>query len=75
MYFIYIRYQDTIYLITPEEEGVGMTETKAEELVNLLVDQDNFGGHVTHEPSGDEFYIGIPAAAMRDVIFFAKKKD
>lgn len=75
MYFIYIRFQETIYLITPEEEGVGMPEAEAEEVVNLLVDQDTFGGHVTHEPSGDEIYLGIPAAAMRDVIFFTKKKD
>jgi hypothetical protein len=74
MYFIYVRFQETIYLITPKEKGVGMTEEEAEEVVNFLVERKFFGGHVTHESSGDRFYLGIPAASMKDVVFFSKEK-
>ena len=75
MYFIYVRYQETIYLLTPAVEGVGFSEEEAQKVVNTLVEFDRFSADVTHEPSGDTFYLGVPAAAMKDVIFFAMKKD
>jgi hypothetical protein len=74
MYFIYIRFQESIYLITPAVEGEGFPEEVARKIVDTLVDEPAFGGDVTHEPSGDTFYLGIPAAAMKDVMFFAKEK-
>ena len=74
MYFIYLRFQGSVYLVTPTEEGVGFTEQEASTVLETLVRHDTLVLDVTHEPSGDRFQIGIPAAAMKDVMFFAKEK-
>jgi hypothetical protein len=74
MYFIYVRFQESIYLITPAVEGVGLSKEEACKIVDMLTEMKDFGCEVTHEPSGDTFYMGIPAAAMKDVMFFAKEK-
>lgn len=73
-YTLHVRIDDSVYTVVLADGIDSLSEEDALEHVKELTGLEYFGTFVFHEPTGEEFYIGVPAPKMKDILFFAKEK-